>query len=324
VSDDPGFTPPEPPVTLTPPSRFTPPPPAPPHAAQQPLSPQPQVKRPRPWLIGLIVGGALLLLFGAISVLVVTVVTASGLVDRLAPDLPVASPLVSGNPSSPYAIAPVECLDACFDLDVTADTILPPEATKELGIGEVTEPQGTFDLSSGSLDFDDAHGQWRIDSASPYECFFVYFTTPVATDFDERPAYGDTIDYTETSASEDGDTTLYQSARIFPTSREAVDHMVGLDRLIHGCSHVDYGKEAERGSSEISIAPALDLPDTVAATGWREDYGFARSYTFDLQYDNIVVRNVVTTYGEVSETDFRAAVESLALQLSELDPNSGS
>jgi hypothetical protein len=324
VSDDPGFTPPEPPVTLKPSSQFAPPPPAPSYETQQPLAPQPQVKRRRPWLIGLIVSGALVLLFGAISAVIVTIVTASGLIDQFAPNLPVASPLVSGDPSSPYAVAPVECPDACFDLEVTVDTILPPEATKELGVGDVTEPHGTFDLSSGSLDFDDVHGQWRIDSASPYECFFVYFTTPVATDFDERPTYGDTIDYTETSTSDDGDTTLFQSARIFPTSRAAVDHMVGLDRLIHGCSHVDYGKDAERGSSEISIAPVLNLPDTVAATGWREDYGFARSYTFDLQYDNLVVRNVVTTYGEVSERDFRATVESLALQLSELDPNAGS
>jgi hypothetical protein len=59
----------------------------------------------------------------------------------------------------------------------------------------------------------------------------------------------------------------------------------------------------------------------VAGIGWVEttDY-YSRYYSFDLQRGNIVIRTGLGTAEEISELEFRALVEHVAVQLAQITP----
>ena len=95
--------------------------------------------------------------------------------------------------------------------------------------------------------------------------------------------------------------------------------MVELAELIDGCTFVATGELPNDNHAFISPAPAIAVPDSVAAAGWVRDseFGgpFSRNYVFDLQLGNIVVRTRLVTHKEVTEVEFRAFVERFAEQL---------
>ena len=95
--------------------------------------------------------------------------------------------------------------------------------------------------------------------------------------------------------------------------------MSALSGLITDCTYYAYDPDVEEWKATISPAPALAVPDTVAAVGWREANALGRYYVFDLQYANLVVRTAISTVDVISEAQYRAIVEELATHLAELE-----
>lgn len=74
-------------------------------------------------------------------------------------------------------------------------------------------------------------------------------------------------------------------------------------------------------AARVAAAPALRLPDSVAAYGWTESNDYSRVYAVDLQRGNLVARVTLTTDGSgPTETEFRVLAEEYAVLLAGLEP----
>jgi hypothetical protein len=319
----PGHTPPEPTPIVPPPYR--PQDPSVPQYAYPPPYGQPPQYLPsappprRRGLLAAIIGGGLVVLAG----IVVGVVAIASALSGLVSDIP--SPfggrdLVSGEAGSPLAAEPVECPDVCFGNDISGETIVSEHLLGELGTTDSVESWGDYATSTGVGDYDYMHVDWNRVKGTPDGCFFTYLGSPIAATVDDRPEDGDFIDYTGSNATPEGISSIDQTVRVFATSDDAVQHMVALDGLLPGCEHYEFGKGDDSWEAEVTPAPALDVPSSVAAVGWRETNGTSRYYVFDLQYSNLVVRSILSTDGEITEEQFRAFIEEYAVELSELSP----
>jgi hypothetical protein len=158
---------------------------------------------------------------------------------------------------------------------------------------------------------------------SPDECFVTFPQAPLSI-LDQPPVDddGSLISYTGAWADKDEWSNLAQAVRLFETDEDAVTYMAGLPDVIEGCTHYQSGSGDTYWQADVTPAPALKLPPSVAAIGWVEqgDY-YARYYAFDVQRGNIVIRTALSTTDEISELEFRSLVEHVALQLSEIQPD---
>ncbi|MBU1459100.1 MAG: hypothetical protein KKC89_06010, partial [Gammaproteobacteria bacterium] len=74
-------------------------------------------------------------------------------------------------------------------------------------------------------------------------------------------------------------------------------------------------------STAVAPAPALDVPDSVAALGWSQSNQWGRTYEVDIQRGNLVVRLVLNSDGAgPTEQQFRQIAEDYATLLAELEP----
>ena len=87
-----------------------------------------------------------------------------------------------------------------------------------------------------------------------------------------------------------------------------------------GCEGYEIGDAQTYWTADVSLAPALDLPETVAAAGWVEESPFGRYYVWDLQRANIVVRTTVFTDGLITQEQADTFNETLATTLGLLKP----
>lgn len=229
------------------------------------------------------------------------------------------NPLESGAPQSPLAAAPLECESSCFTGDVVAETIVPQSRLDELRLTTVTEKWGDYDPTTAAWEYPFLKSEWQRRGSETDSCFFTLPPFALAAELDTAPAEGDFVEFTGTSSSNDEFSYFTQSVRIFPTSAQATEHMSALNDLITDCTYYSYDPDVEEWKATISPAPALAVPDTVAAVGWREANALGRYYVFDLQYANLVVRTAISTVDVISEAQYRAVVEELATHLAELE-----
>jgi hypothetical protein len=310
VPEDPGFAPPEPaPVS----QRYVPPPP---DASPTVYTYGPK-KSPR-WVAPVVVGAAILIV-GAIVAGAITVINALPDVISSGNELFGPNPLESGSPQSPVATVPLECESQCFTEDVVAETIVPQSRLDELGLTTITEEWGDYEPTDAAWEYPYLTSEWQRRGSETDDCFFTLPQFPLAAELGTPPAGGDFVDFTGMSSSEDEFSYFTQSVRIFPTSAEAVDHMSRLDDYVTTCDYYTYDPEVEDWKATVSPAPALAVPDSVAAVGWREANAIGRYYVFDLQYANLVVRTAIATPDVISEAQYRAVVEELAGHLAQLE-----
>lgn len=229
------------------------------------------------------------------------------------------NPLASGAAQSPLAAVPLECDSACFTGDVVAETIVPQQRLDELGLTQIAQKWGDYYPSDAASQYPFIESEWQRLGSETDACEFTLPQFPLAATVANPPATGDVVDFTGTSTSEDEFSFFTQSVRIFPTSSDAVEHMSDLNQLIGNCGHYAYDPAVQDWSAIVSPAPALAVPDTVAAVGWREARALGRYYVFDLQYANLVVRTAVSTVDVISEAQYRAVVEELATHLAQLE-----
>ena len=311
MPEHPGFEPPEP----TPPvHRYMPPPPDPTPLVYNYGQPK---KTPR-WVAPVVIGVACLIVGGAVAGAITVINALPDIVDS-GNELFGPNPLESGAPQTPIAAEPLDCESQCFTGDVVAETIVPQSRLDELGLTTVTEEWGDYAPSDAAWEYSYLTSEWQRRGSETDSCFFTLPQFALAADLDTPPAEGDFVDFTGLSTSEDEFSYFSQSVRIFPTSADAVQHMSGLNELIDGCDYYAYDPAVEDWSAKVSPAPALVVPDTVAAVGWREANALNRYYVVDLQYANLVVRVALATTDVISETQYRDLVEELAEHLAQLE-----
>lgn len=313
VSDEPGFTPPEPVPSMVPPTTA-------PHQ-QNPNSETSAPTRIRWWIPVVIVASVLLglgLIGGGLAAVVSLISLSSSRTSQ---------PLAEGDAGEPRAAEPLECPSACFDSSSIGDAVILETELNAVGLTQHDFPWGTYDPTSAGEMYRSAAASWRANDGSPDRCFFALGNSPAATVIDENEAAkNDEIQFTGEHADEDVRTTLDQSMRLFPRSADAMNYLTELHEQIGQCGLIEIGSPNERYSAEITPAPALSLPDSVAATGWVRtgDRGHRwRAYVVDLQRGNLVVRVRVLTDGAMTELDYRALVERYAEQLAALPANEG-
>lgn len=314
----PGGTPPLPPPTgapigVTPTPAITVAPP-------QPMAPPPSPRRP--WLIPVIIGGSLLLvgLIAGVAIVAVQLATWVGGMPTTSP--PVAGAplddLLEGDPGSPVAVDPLDCV-VCFEMADARTLSLPAEAYAAAGL-----PNGdgdVYEVAAGDDQLDNSKW-WKSDGGTPDECYFAYTTSPLffaPGDPDNPTAERDRVYYPEWHYDEAEYYAFTEAVRVFDQTSSATAHLAQLESAIAGCPDYAYTETGWYG--EVTAAPALDLPDSVAAYGWAESSGVTRFYGVDLQRGNLVAR--LTLWSDAdgpSEAEFRELAEAYAVLLAELDP----
>ena len=306
--------------------------PVPPSAyGPPPLTPEPGPPRKKinAGVIVAIVSGAVLLVGGlVVGAVALTSVLAEALrenasqFDDDAPldDNAALQPLVTGDEASPVAVEPLDC-GGCFTDNDLADTIVDSDELAAVGLTSTLEPftNYTAHYDSESIWFRNA---WKDAEGDPEECFVTFPQAPISILESGGVADdGSIISYTGVYADDEEWSTLGQAVRIFEDDQDAVAYMAGLPALIASCEHYQSGAKETYWEADVTPAPALSLPPSVAGIGWAEVSVFdTRYYSFDLQRGNMVVRTALATGEEISEIEFRSLVEHVAEQLSEIDP----
>lgn len=275
--------------------------------------------------------GALLVIGGLGAAIYFVAQSAISTLDSAEPDTPASptdeneyvpiefEPLVEGAPSNPSAVEPMQCADACFSQGMLSRAQPDRASINDLGLPNIESPFGV-DSSSPDTEYTNSSRTWVSGEGEPEACFFTYLTSPVVATLGDRPETStDQIDFLSYAYSEDEYSYLSMSSRLFGSSARAEEHMAMVHSLVPGCESYDIGTGQDFWTADVSPLPALDLPASVAATGWVEDGPFGRYYVIDLQRGNLVVRSTLGTDGAITETDFRSFVENYAAKLVELD-----
>lgn len=301
-----------PPVQYAPPGHYAPP--------GQFAAPPPQPRKPmRMRIVVAITAGVVLVLTLLVGLGAAVVGVATTAVESLGETIgsDPAGPLVEGDEASPHAVEPPDCADPCFDKDVATDTIPDQYEFDELGVPSVIDAYGDYTYTTATLEYGYALDYFTDSNVSPNSCFFTYISVPLVGDVDTRVRERDRIDYTGTHGSDDGYSTLGQSVRFFETTASATAHMEQLQDAVAGCpGYTDGGPD----KYSITPAPQLEVPDSMAAYGWRESSPYYRYYVFDVQHGNVVVRSTLATDGSVSEQRFRNFVVNEADLMKSFQP----
>jgi hypothetical protein len=231
-------------------------------------------------------------------------------------------PLLEGEPSPPVAVEPLVCDEACFTLTMLNDVVPPDEAFEKLGLPVEDYTWGDYSRSIPGREYTAVHKAWLEADAEPDECFFTYFSSPVAAaDPDDRPRSStDTINYLGYHYSDDNFSGIELIARVFPDSGTAEEHMRAMDAIVPSCTSLQSGGGTSYWAADVTTIPALNLPPSVAATGWIEDSPYGRYYVVDLQRGNLVSRATAYADDALTEEQYRTFIEEHAVQLSQLTP----
>lgn len=277
----------------------------------------PTAPKRRRWLPWVIVLGILL-------VIALLIVALGSVVNSIrANRAPQGAPLVAGDTGYPNAEA-LECDDPCFtEADIEA-TVLSESTLDTFGLTQHDFPWGTYDATTADELYRAMTANWAANDGEPNACVFALGNSPSVVDLISDDGVLDQIEFTGEHADADVTSTLDQSIRVFPDTASAEAYMTTLYNQIEGCPEISIGSERERYTAQITGAPALTLPSTVASVGWVRtgDPGPRwRAYVFDLQRGNLVVRTRLLTDGSISEEAFRAFVEDYAYQFSLVEPS---
>jgi hypothetical protein len=286
-------------------------------------------------VIGIVAGSVALLLIvgGAIgaSALILQTVGRHPSADRTgsAGSAAPSAPHPGGVTSSATARKPLSCSASCFGntILIPGDTVPPPSSITALGLTKTIDSLGDYGSSTASDEYDQTLSGWKDAKASPPECFFTYFQSPVVATLGARPDRDITeIDYSGTHSDSAKDNILTQSVRIFANSADAETYMEQLAAAIDACP--SYRTADDSGSLEVDVTPTrafTDFPSSAAAVGWVESSYGGHYESIDVQRGNIVVRTSLQSDDDgVTEQEFRDFVDDDAWQIAAmLTPGAG-
>lgn len=228
--------------------------------------------------------------------------------------------LVTGPPQSPTAEAPLDCLAPCLDA-VDVELVVPTEA--DLAPFGLNKAEGFWlSGSTSATDFEFELDYWREANAEPAKCMFGNALSPIYEGAESEPPPADQVYYTSWNEDDVAYTSIYTTARFFPSSDAAAAYMSELQSAIDGCRAFVVPGDDWTWAPQLSPAPALELPPSVAAIGFvTDDYG-SRTYATDLQRGDVVIRVFAYTDAwELPEPAYRSIVEGLARRLAEVPAN---
>ena len=229
--------------------------------------------------------------------------------------------LADGAPGPLVPLEPTECPDECFTADVLEELVPDYRLYLDADLSVVVDVLGDYSPQPVSKDVVLSERLWKDEGGEPDACFFTYLSTPIAVELDaEVRSIDDRTWYLTTRETSDQYGVITTSARIFADTAAASAHLSEVSRLVAGCAEYEVGRAETYWTAELTPAPALDLPPTVAAAGWVEDSPFGRFYVIDLQRGNLVVRTGLYTDGLITQEQSNTFNEKLALVLAELDP----
>ncbi|TBN56422.1 hypothetical protein EYE40_02850 [Glaciihabitans arcticus] len=220
-------------------------------------------------------------------------------------------PLLSGDPAPPRAKVPTVCEWECFGyyaLSAPSPSTIELENNGLVGVNEDNWWYGSVaDAHAQGLD------QWRASGSTPEQCFATAPLMPINLDISGEATPDREVLHTDPGHIDAHDTTTFvQSNRIFATSQLAESYLVQLDREIRGCTSFT-GPDGRLNT--VSLAPALEVPDSIGVVGWVVSSPDSRTYVFDLQRGNLVERTVMTSRQGMGEADFRAIVVGVATRI---------
>lgn len=309
MTDNPGgFAPPSQPFSAgyLPPRVYTPPPP-----------PTPPRKLPGLAVAGIVVG--IVALLAAIVAGVVFVASKFGDLVSESPTESSSDALVQGDPSGPLAVAPDSCAAECFETLSMSAATPPTTELDKLGL--------TYDNldSEPSASLDQAHTlewrAWEIGNGGSTGCFAADARLPVTTELGATKDLDRKMFYYRSTLSDDwGATTFTQRTRFFENSELAVAHMVALDEEIGGCDAYSITEWDYQTDWTVTRAPQLATPDNVAALGWvLSSADGERTYVFDIQRGNYVVRMILDSWDGLTEKQYRTLVTGAAERVGAMD-----
>lgn len=229
--------------------------------------------------------------------------------------------LAAGAPGPLVPVEPTDCPDECFTADVLEELVPDASLYVDADLSVVVDVLGDYTPQPVSKDVLLSERLWKDEGGEPDACFFTYLSTPIAVELDaEVRSIDDRTWYLTSRETADRYGVITTSARIFPDTAAASAHLSDVSRLVAGCAEYEVGRAETYWTAEITPAPALDLPPTVAATGWVEDSPFGRFYVIDLQRGNLVVRTGLYTDGLITQEQSNTFSEELALVLAAVDP----
>lgn len=229
--------------------------------------------------------------------------------------------LAEGAPGPLVPVQPTDCPDDCFTADILEELVPDDRLYLDADLTVVVDVLGDYDPQPVSKDIVLSERTWKDEGGEPDACFFTYLGTPIAVEIDsDVRSIDDRTWYLTTRETSDKYGVITTSARIFTDTAAASAHLSDVSRLVAGCAEYEVGTADTYWTAELSPAPALDLPPTVAAAGWVEDSPFGRFYVIDLQRGNLVVRTTLYTDGLITQEQNDTFSEKLALVLGEVDP----
>lgn len=283
----------------------------------------PPPPRSRPWLVPVIIVGALAVVGLIVGVAFVAIQLATSISRSpfVAPDsAPIGEldELLEGDPGSPVAVDPLDCV-VCFGIDEARTLALPAEAYA--GVGLPNSDEDVYELSAGDDQIESTRW-WKSDGGTPDHCYFTYTSAPLffaPGDPGDSAAESDVVYYPEWHFDDSEYYSFTETVRVFDETTSAAAYLVDLESAVAGCN--DYSFSESGWSTVVTATPALDLPSSVAAYGWAESGGLNRYYGVDLQRGNLVARlTLMSDPGGPTEAEFRALVEAYAVLLAELEP----
>ena len=217
--------------------------------------------------------------------------------------------------------APTDCSDVCFDRSAVGDSLATEDALADLGVPVVRDAWGSVPDSTATEQQREAVSFWDDRRGAPSSCFFTAHLAPVVEPRDAALGFTEAdIFFTGVHTNDSESATLIQSARVFATSADAVDHMDSVAEAVDGCTSYAVFEKGTPVTYAVSMAPSLDLPGSVRSAGWVSDGpdGAMVSVT-DVQRGNIVLRSVLRVDEAVSAEQAEAFTESMAAGLAALD-----
>jgi hypothetical protein len=233
-------------------------------------------------------------------------------------------PFLEGPAQRPDANSPLLCSDRCFDIGAAVRLEVTARDLAQLSIDD--EVYGVGDLESSTVAETASSGgeQW-LAMGGDAECSFIPSNAPF---FPVGPdsASADPISWVQ--VWETDDEVMDTSSRQFPTTDDASAFMHDLHSRVAACPWQDLKVPSAGGLDtsliQITAQAAIDVPNDVAAVGWVREGNPGprwRSYVWDLQRGNLVVRVRMLTDGRILEQDAATFVELVAARLGELQPS---
>ncbi|MGV8884020.1 MAG: EGFR-like transmembrane domain-containing protein [Microbacteriaceae bacterium] len=232
-------------------------------------------------------------------------------------------PLVQGERSTPVAIEPLKCSEPCFTGWASEVVAASGSDMSALGVFD-----GEYYLPPSSVHIEHivSEREWLIAGTAPHFCHFTSVKAPLSTVVNDDDAWYDeeSIEFNSTLTDGEEGTIVDQSVRRFATSDAASAHMVAMDSEIDECQliSIDYfdpgGEYDYHDEWDVTRSPALTLPSSVAAVGWVKSGEYDRTYTFDMQRGNVVIRTTMQSWSGATEQQFRGVVESMAARLGKM------